>query len=58
MENQNSRKDLDRLVETCTERIRGLTHAPSVPLQTVPGDWEFDSSSSEDEEDSPDQHGL
>jgi len=58
MENQNSRKDLDRLVEKSTERIRGLTHAPSVPLQTVPGDWEFDSSDSEDEEQSPDQPGL
>jgi len=50
MENQNSRKDLDRLVEKCTERIRGLNHAPSVPLQAVPRDWEFDSSESDDDE--------
>jgi len=58
MENQNSRKDLDRLVEKSTERIRGLSHAPSVPLQTVPVDWEFDSSDSDSEEQSLDQPGL
>jgi histone deacetylase 1/2 len=57
MENQNTRKDLDRLVEKCTERIRGLTHAPSVPLQTVPGDWEFDESDSEEDEEKSDQSG-
>jgi histone deacetylase 1/2 len=50
MENQNCRKDLDRLVEKCTERIRGLNHVPSVPLQTVPTDWEFDESEPEEEE--------
>jgi histone deacetylase 1/2 len=55
MENQNSRKDLDRLVEKCTERIRGLNHAPSVPLQTVPGDWEFDDSGSDEDEENSDQ---
>ena len=49
MENQNSRKDLDKLVEKCTERIRKLNHAPSVPLQTVPVDWEFEESEFEDE---------
>ena len=37
------------LVEKCTERIRGLNHAPSVPLQSVPGDWEFDESESDNE---------
>jgi histone deacetylase 1/2 len=57
MENQNTRKDLDRLVEKCTERIRGLTHAPSVPLQTVPGDWEFDESDSDEDEEKSDQSG-
>jgi len=55
MENQNTRKDLDRLVEKCTERIRELNHAPSVPLQTVPGDWEFDDSGSDDDEENSDQ---
>lgn len=55
MENQNSRKDLDRLVEKVTERIRGLSHAPSVPLQTVPIDWEFEESDTEDEEEKSDQ---
>jgi hypothetical protein len=49
MENQNTRKDLDKLIEKVTERIRGLSFAPSIPLQPVPGDWEFDSSESEDE---------
>lgn len=57
MENQNTRKDLDRLVERCTERIRGLNHAPSVPLQAVPDDWEFDDSESEDDEEKSDQSG-
>jgi hypothetical protein len=55
MENQNTRKDLDRLVERSTERIRELNHAPSVPLQTVPGDWEFEDSESEEDEDNSDQ---
>jgi histone deacetylase HOS2 len=55
MENQNRRKDLDLLVEKCTERIRGLNHAPSVPLQSVPGDWEFDESESDDDEGKSDQ---
>ena len=55
MENQNRRKDLDLLVEKCTERIRGLSHAPSVPLQTVPVDWEFDDSESEEDEGKSDQ---
>jgi histone deacetylase HOS2 len=55
MENQNRRKDLDLLVEKCTERIRGLNHAPSVPLQSVPGDWEFDESESDDDEEKSDQ---
>ena len=55
MENQNRRKDLDMLVEKCTERIRGLSHAPSVPLQTVPGDWEFDESDSDEDEERSDQ---
>jgi hypothetical protein len=50
MENQNTPKDLDALVEKCTERIRNLNHAPSVPLQTVPADWEFEESESETEE--------
>ena len=57
MENQNTRKDLDRLIERCTERIRGLTHAPSVPIQSVPGDWEFDESESEEDEEKSDQSG-
>lgn len=57
MENQNSRKDLDKLVEKCTERIRGLNHVPSVPLQAVPGDWEFDSSDSEEDDEKSDKSG-
>jgi len=50
MENQNKRKDLDDLIEKVTERIRGLSFAPSIPLQPVPGDWEFDSSDSDEED--------
>jgi histone deacetylase 1/2 len=57
MENLNTRKDLDRLIEKCTERIRGLNHAPSVPLQAVPGDWEFDESEPEEEEEKSEASG-
>jgi histone deacetylase 1/2 len=58
MENQNSRKDLDNLVEKVTERIRTLNHAPSVPIQNVPCDWEFEESESEEDEDKSDQSGT
>jgi histone deacetylase 1/2 len=57
MENQNSRKDLERLVEKSIERIRGLNHAPSVPLQPIPGDWELDDSDTELDDDDHDQNG-
>ncbi|KAH8920119.1 hypothetical protein BT69DRAFT_1313145 [Atractiella rhizophila] len=47
--NMNSQKDVDLILETITERLRSLSHAPSVGMKRL-GDFESEEEESDDED--------